>query len=118
MRKPGVLQQFYRNLADMSKWINSKIHLSKAAFWDVDLTNLDPDRYAKFIIFRVLEKGTESDLQEIIKYYGNTKIVNSIVTEEYLMPRTIALAKRTFHLSDTDLACSKHKQQAHNYFKY
>jgi hypothetical protein len=102
----------------MSGLRKNKVHLSKAAFWDVDLENLDIDRYAKFIIFRVLEKGTESDLQEIIKYYGSARIINNIVTEDNLMPRTIALAKKTFHLSDTDLACSKHKQQAHNYFKY
>lgn len=43
-------------------------------FWDVDLSNLDVERHARYIIGRVLERGCWKDWSAVVGYYGMDRI--------------------------------------------
>lgn len=97
---------------------NSKPDLSPQSFWDTDLLTLDFDRYSSFTIIRVLERGTDHDISEIIHYYGADKIISTIISAKRLLPRAQLLGKQLFHLSNDQFECLKDSQQARNYSMY
>lgn len=92
--------------------------LSRRAFWDTDLNCLNFDQYKEFTIIRVMERGTENDIEEIIGYYGKETIIRTLTAADRLMPRAMAEAKRKFKLTDKDFSCSTHKLPAPNYSKF
>jgi len=97
---------------------NCKPALSQRSFWDTDLHKLDFDRYASFTIIRVLERGTEHDIDEIIRYYGADKVISAITAAKRLLPRAQLLGKQLFHLSNDQFECLKSLPQARNYSMY
>jgi hypothetical protein len=103
--------------------MNQANHISKPAltrntFWDTRLENLDYDRYSRFIITRVFERGLDSEIREAIRYYGNKRIVDTLTSVDQLMPRAFTLSKRLFNLSNEDYKCFGKKQQTMPYSKY
>jgi len=92
--------------------------LSKRAFWDTDMNTLDLDRHARFIIIRVFERGNAKDKEAITQYYGEGRIVATLLEADSLLPVAIESAKKMFHLSDKDFACYTKKPQPLSYSKY
>jgi hypothetical protein len=92
--------------------------LSKSAFWDIDLDNLDMDRYADFTIIRVFERGTSEDIKQILAYYGEHRIVESLTNALSLQTRAIALGKKLFGLSQNEFRCYTLQQPVRNYSQY
>lgn len=74
-------------------------YLSKSAFWDVDLCALDFNLFSEFVIIRVFERGTERDVHETIRYFGQSKIIKSLQQATSLQPRALAVAEKLFNLS-------------------
>ncbi|MCW3074175.1 MAG: hypothetical protein JWP69_1244 [Flaviaesturariibacter sp.] len=92
--------------------------LSKSAFWDADLSSLDFDRYERFIITRVFERGSESDQQALLSYYGAQKIRSVLINMPTLQPIAREWAKRLLHLSDADFKCCKNTLPLRNSSRY
>ena len=89
-------------------------NLSKRAFWDTELAALDFDKHAKFIITRVLERGTPADQQALLRYYGPERMIATLKNAASLLPIARERAKYLFHLSDHDFQCYKSKPQVGN----
>lgn len=89
--------------------------LSRRAFWDIDLSTLDFDRYPEFTIVRALERGTFTDIRETIRYYGKDKTRSIVINAERLLPRALIISRRLFNLHNSDFKCSTAKQQATNF---
>lgn len=100
------------------KKIRQKPRLSHFAFWDTDLSKMDFDRYQEFAITRVMERGTQEDMEEITRYYGKNAVISTLTSAGRLMPRAIAAAKRKFHLTDKNFSCSIQNQRVKNYSKF
>lgn len=92
--------------------------LSHSAFWDIDLSKLDFERYADFTIIRVFERGTQNDIQQIMDYYDKSKIIYSITHAISLQPRAIALGQKFLGLSPNQFACSRPSPQVMSYSQY
>lgn len=92
--------------------------LSNSAFWDIDLGKLDVDQYADFTIIRVFERGTLEDVNHVIDYYGQSRIIHSLTHANSLQPRAIALSEKIFTISRNQFACLKNSPQVMNYSKY
>jgi hypothetical protein len=92
--------------------------LSRRAFWDIDLQRLDFDRYADFTIVRVMERGTFSDIREIIRYYGKDTVRAIVTNAERLLPRAQLISRRLFRLHNNNFKCSIVKPRATNYSMY
>jgi hypothetical protein len=83
--------------------------LSRRAFWDTEPAALDFQRYVRFIITRVFERGTPADQQALLRYYGKETIVATLTRVPTLLSLARERAKQLFHLSDPDFACSTSK---------
>lgn len=92
--------------------------LSRVAFWDIDLKSLDLDGYADFSIIRIFERGTEQDIKEIIVYFGETKIIDSLTHATSLLPRAVAVAQKLFNLSLDQFSWFTPQQPVRSYSKY
>ncbi|WP_394336929.1 DUF6922 domain-containing protein [Chitinophaga dinghuensis] len=93
----------------------SKPSLSKRAFWDIDLKQLDFDRYPEFTVVRAMERGTSSDIREVIRYYGRDKVKYILTNSDRLLPRAQVISRRLFHLHNSDYKCSTEIPRARNY---
>lgn len=68
-----VLQAYYDIACQKKKETNSKPDLSKlrpALFWDTDIRSIDWERQKPSVFKRVLERGNEEEIKEIIRFYG------------------------------------------------
>jgi hypothetical protein len=54
--------------------IDSKLSFSTNLFWDADLSELDMEQHAAYIVGRVLDYGSWNDWKLIRQYYGMEKI--------------------------------------------
>lgn len=45
-------------------------NIRKILFWDTDFDKIDWGRYSKAVIQRVFERGSDSEKEEIIRFYG------------------------------------------------
>jgi addiction module HigA family antidote len=49
-------------------------------FWDVDFDKLNIEKNSRFIIQRILERGNESEINELVKLYGKATIKTELST--------------------------------------
>lgn len=55
-------------------------------FWDTNFRKLDWEKACIPIIARIIERGGQNEIDEIIKYYSREKIVNTIRDEIHFLP--------------------------------
>ena len=89
---------------------NQIIHLSKQAFWDVDMSKLDHKNQANYIIRKVFDYGTWEDMAETVNYYGEGAVKHALTTAPYLKQLTVIFASKLFHIPINHFKCSSTKQ--------
>jgi hypothetical protein len=83
------------------------MQLSGSLFWDVDFKDVDYDKYAQYIINRILLRGNLNDWFEIKNYYGLEKIKEEVVKMRYLDNRTLNFCSFYFDIPKTKFRCTK-----------
>ena len=67
----------------------------KDYFWDMDIATLDPKKHAFLIMKRVLDRGQTSDVQWVIKTYGEDAVKDLLAhTKDLSRPTAIYWATR------------------------
>ena len=61
-------------------------NLDRVFFWDTDIDNLDWHKAYKVVIARIIERGGQQEIDEIIHFYGYDKVVTTIRDEIYFLP--------------------------------
>ncbi len=89
---------------------NQIIHLSRQAFWDVDMDKLDYNVQSNAIIRRVFDNGSWEDILEVVAWYGFAKVRDALTSAPYLKEITIVFASKLFHIPYADFKCSTTKQ--------
>lgn len=79
--------------------------LSKKAFWDVDMQQLDAHTHAQFIIEKVFEHGTLDDIKIVINHYGKEKIAQALIHSNYLFKDTLQFASALLKIPKEDFKC-------------
>ena len=90
------------------------ITLSKAAFWDINIEDLDPVVHADFIIRKVFDYGTVEDVNEVLHYYPEYQIVKSLTSAPYIDKKTLFFVCNYFNISPEDFKCYSKIQSAQN----
>lgn len=85
--------------------------ISKAIFWDTDFGKMDWIRYKKAIIQRVFERGSESDIDEIIRFYGKKEVINTIQTAHSLLYTAIENAETYLGIDKNSISCYQNSIQ-------
>ena len=67
--------------------------LNPSTFWDVDVNLLNPEKDKDFIIIRVLERGTDSEIGHIESAYSQQEIVSALENTKGVSKKTINFYK-------------------------
>lgn len=73
-----------------------KLHenlLNPTTFWDVDLNLLDASKDMDFIIVRVLERGTDAEIQHVETVYSQQEIVAALESTKGVSKKTLNFYK-------------------------
>lgn len=88
-----------------------KPNLPKHLFWDQRYDEIDWVSGYRSIIARVIERRNEDDWQEMLRFYGQSGVVNTLLHEiKYLPDFAIEDACNYFNLRREDLLCYTRKQ--------
>jgi hypothetical protein len=77
-------------------------------FWDVDKSKLDFEKDSYFIISRVLESGTFSQILALREIYTDDQLAEIVKSSTSLSPRVATYWAHFFHISTQEVqACLK-----------
>lgn len=65
---------------------SSMPNLNRVLFWDLDIDAMDFDKAYKSVIARIVERGDQEEIDEIVRFYGLEKVVTTIRDEIYFLP--------------------------------
>jgi hypothetical protein len=87
-------------------------NLSQRLFWDVDPETIDERTHCRYIIQRVLERGSLEDIQATIAHYTMPVIIAEAQQIRSLDPVTLAFAACLGNVKeDTFRACQRGLKQ-------
>jgi hypothetical protein len=55
-------------------------------FWDTDIDNLNWHKAYKAVIARIIERGGQEEIDELIRFYSLNKVIKAIRDEIYFLP--------------------------------
>ena len=79
--------------------------LSQRLFWDVDPDTINVDSHRRYIIQRVLERGTIEDLKATIAHYTMPTLVAEAQQIRSLDPVTLAFAACLGNVKEDSFRC-------------
>ncbi|MDR1170374.1 MAG: hypothetical protein LBK97_06025 [Prevotellaceae bacterium] len=85
--------------------INSKLSFSTNLFWDADLTELDMEQHARYIVGRVLDYGTWDDWRLIRRYYGMDKIRSIALGIRSMFPESLSFIATVTRTPENQFRC-------------
>lgn len=95
-----------------------KPQLSKQAFWDVDMDKIDYEKHARFVVEKVIERGTESDFFNLIKFYTFDRVKILATQANWLSDISMNFCCVLFKLKPTDFKCYEKKQLNQQHWSY
>ena len=91
-------------MKSISKKETQKI-LQSSLFWDTDIHHIDTDGNARFIIERVVTRGTIKDWKNILAFYGNDRVREEVLSIRSLDPKSLAYLSVYFNVEETKFRC-------------
>jgi addiction module HigA family antidote len=82
----------YQPKPDMSK-------IPAILFWDTDINQIDWQRQKKAVINRIFERGNETEIEEIISFYGKETIIEELKSIPQYLPTLTQNAERYLGLN-------------------
>jgi hypothetical protein len=82
-----------------------KPNLSKQAFWDVHFDKIDYQKNADFVITRIFEYGSLSDLRALLDFYGLERSKQAIINARFLKKNAINTASLIFDIQRNTIPC-------------
>ncbi|SMC61090.1 DUF6922 domain-containing protein [Chryseobacterium sp. YR221] len=55
-------------------------------FWDTDTDKLDWRKAYKSVIARIIERGGQDEIDELVRFYGHEKVIKAIRDEIHFLP--------------------------------
>ena len=87
-------------------------------FWDIDLSSLDFKKNARFVIQRVIQKGSLNDWISIKEFYGIDFIKQEILMIRDLDLKTLQFFSTYFGIDKNNFRCSSIQQFIPRHFNY
>ncbi|MBC8053257.1 MAG: hypothetical protein H7Y13_09340 [Sphingobacteriaceae bacterium] len=87
-----------------------KPNLSNQAFWDVDMNKIDYKKNARFVIEKVLERGTHQDFLNLMQFYGSDQVKELAKQANWLSDLSINFCCKLFNIRPQDFKCYEKKQ--------
>lgn len=61
-------------------------NISRSFFWEFDIDAMDFKKAYKTVISRIVERGGQEEMDELVRFYGHEKVINTIRNEIYFLP--------------------------------
>jgi hypothetical protein len=88
-----------------------KPDLPAVLFWEFRYETIDWVKAFSTVIERVLDRGNQRELEEMVRFYGREKVIEVLTKERiYLMDHSIERACAYFKLKREELPCYMRKQ--------
>ena len=55
-------------------------------FWEYDFEEMDWDEAYKMVIGRIIERGSQQEADELVRFYGYEKVIKALRDEIYFLP--------------------------------
>jgi len=94
------------------------MNLSRELFWDVDPEQIDEEVNARFIIERVMTRGTMSDFDQLRKRYSKAKIKSELVRCRSLDPKTVNFCSVIYDIRKEDFRCYTTRRSSQKHWIY
>ncbi|MCF7911913.1 MAG: hypothetical protein K9M99_05260 [Candidatus Cloacimonetes bacterium] len=98
-----------------SKLTNSLNSFSNYLFWDTDITDLDPERNAYYIIPRVVDYGMQKDVKLLFMIYAEDFIKNVLLSVPYLHKQTISYFALKYNLTSDSFRSFRKRLENQNW---
>ena len=85
---------------------------SENLFWDADPADLDFSKHRKYVVQRVLERGTVDDLRLAFHYYGLGDVIATAKTLRTLEPKALSFIACVAGEPKENFRCYTQKQSA------
>lgn len=93
----------------MDDKVNITPLIKQKYFWDVDITPGKP-LSKRLIIERIFSYGTLSEINLLLRYYGEEEVKNTLLNLNYLNKKTLNFASKYFGKSKKEFKCYIRKQ--------
>lgn len=98
-------------MVNKSKPLSNKPDLDKCWFWDLSFEEIDWNKAYRTVIKRILERGLKQDWEELVRFYGKERVVNTIKYEIGYLPDHIIKELCDFYkLEREGLKCYQRKK--------
>jgi len=89
-----------------------KPELPPLLFWEFKYETIDWTEHIEMVIERVLDRGKDSEVDELIRFYGFQTVKRYLkVAKMYLMEHSLNRACRIFDVEKEDTVCWKRKAE-------
>jgi hypothetical protein len=85
--------------------MDDKLSFSTNLFWDIDLSDLDMEKHAGYIVNRVLDYGQWRDWLLIRDYYGIEKIKEIALGLRSMFPKSLSFIATVTHTPENQFRC-------------
>ncbi len=85
---------------------------SENLFWDADPADLDFERNKRYVVQRVLERGTVNDLGQIFRLYGMPNVIETAKSLRTLEPRALSFVSCIANEPKENFRCYTRKQSS------
>ena len=93
----------------MDKKVDITDLIKQKYFWDVDITPGKPVS-KRLIIERIFSYGTLSEINLLLRYYGEVEVKETLLNLNYLNKKTLNFASKYFGKSKKEFKCYTRKQ--------
>ena len=85
-------------------------------FWDVDLSGLNEASASRLIIERIFSLGDIRELNDVINFYGEKKVMGVLCNLTYIDPKTFNFITKLFNKPGEEFRCYQIKQSKPRYW--
>jgi hypothetical protein len=89
---------------------NNKIQLRNTLFWDVDTALMDAEKSKLLIIERVLSRGNMNEFKQLIIFYDQNELKESVIKIGSLDARTLNFISGYLNIPKQNFLCYKKQQ--------
>lgn len=105
----ALLQAYYDIEKERKRLLENQMKpnltkIRKILFWDTDINKIDWQKHKRAIIRRIFERGNDSEIKEIISFYGDEVVIGELKVLPQFLPTLLMNAEKYFgiNLTTTD----------------
>ncbi len=93
-------------------------NLSSGLFWDVDPETLNEKKHKRFIIQRVLSRGSKLDFDQMTSYYSHEELIKEVKNIRSLDAKSAHFAAFYFSIPKNEMLCYTKKHSRNKHYHY